>query len=328
MSDEFGAVNLEDFAAEDSRLNNEGQANFMDQFMPMPEVKPGQTGSLALRILPPAKGQKLFQYTRIHVINGRKVHCPRPLINGKWDRAVYCPICEYYSLLWRKSDKLEEQGNKEAAEKLRDEARGLKPIERYYYNAIARKLVVDSVEKHNVGPRILSIGKILHKMIVRAIVGDESEPALGDITNIRSGYDFIIRKEQVGEFPKYDRSSFAREPSPLGTPDEIKTFVANLHDLSKLRTLKTGDELDKELAIHRKLIPDDSEGFDVDKFDSKFKTDNVDDVVDSVVQPADVSEPETGVVTENTVTETPAPASHPDLDVVDPDLLAELDPNG
>ena len=321
-NEEFGTFSFEDLATEDSRLNNEGMGNFLDQFFPMPDVKPGQTGSVAARILPPVKGGRLFQYTRIHMINGRKVHCPRPLINGKWDRSVYCPICEYYALLWRKADKLDEQGLKAEADKLKDEARQIKPIERYYYNAIARKLVVEGVEKLNQGPRILSIGKILHKMIVRAIVGDENEAALGDITNIRSGYDFIVRKEMNGEYPKYDRSSFAREPSPLGTPDEIKIFVANLHDLTKLRTLKTTEELEEELAIHRGLIPDKADNFDVDKFDSKFKkseTKSVEDAVDAIVTAVEPAASETGVVAEND-----APSTNPDLDVVDPDLLAEL----
>jgi hypothetical protein len=263
MSD-FGVLDLEEMMGEGSRLadgaaGGEG-GNWLDMFVPMPEVKSGQTGSVTLRILPPVKGGKLFQFTRLHLINERKYHCPKPLVNGKWDKNTPCPICDYYNALWREIDKLEDKGMKDAAEELKREARSIKPIERYYYNAIVREIRSEKGVEKNVGPRILSVGKILHKMIVRAIVGDENEKALGDVTNVKTGYDFVIRKELRGTgkdaFPNYDRSSFARESSPLGTPEEIAKWQATLHDLTKLRTLKDVSELETQLAIHRGLIPD------------------------------------------------------------------------
>lgn len=279
MSD-FGVLDLEEMMGEGTRLTEgagggEG-GNWLDMFVPMPEVKPGTTGSVSLRILPPVKGGKLFQFTRLHLINERKYHCPKPLVNGKWDKATPCPICDYYNALWREIDKLEDKGDKDRAEELKREARGIKPIERYYYNAIVRELRNEKGVEKNVGPRILSVGKILHKMIVRAIVGDENEKALGDVTHPKTGYDFVIRKELRGTgkdaFPNYDRSSFAREVSPLGTPEEITKWQANLHDLTKLRTLKGVEELETQLAIHRGLIPDTVEaGWSIDNFDAKYK---------------------------------------------------------
>jgi hypothetical protein len=275
---EFGSLNLEEMAGEDARLHKEGgTGNFLDQFVPMPEVKPGQTGSVAVRILPPVKGGKLFQYNRTHKINGRSVHCPRPLINDKWDRNVACPICDYYSQLWKQIDKLTKAGYVAEAEKLKDEARSLKPVERYYYNAIVRSMVVDGKELKNVGPRILSVGVILHKMIIRAIVGEEGDPdsKLGNITDLKNGWDFIIRKEVTAGsegFPKYERSGFARNPSPAGSPEEIKKWQESLHDLTKLRNPKDLEYLEKELAIHRGLIPDDTESFNMEEFDKKWKS--------------------------------------------------------
>lgn len=331
---EFGNLNLEEMAGEDTRLNTKGgQNNFLDQFVPMPAVKPGQTGTVAIRVLPPVKGAKLFQYNRVHSINGRKVHCPRPLINNTWDRNVPCPICDYYSSLWKQADKLEKAGQVAEADALKDEARDIKPVERYYYNAIVRNLTTEGGEtQQNVGPRILSVGIILHKMIIRAIVGEEGDPdsKLGNITDLKNGYDFIIRKEVTsGEgFPKYERSSFARNPSPAGTPEEIKKWAESLHDLSKLRNPKGVDEIEKELAIHRGLIQDDAESFNTEDFDAKWRT-NAEDEVNAVVTSTATTQVETAPPTTTTPVATAvedAPAE--DAPIEDEEFLKELEEMG
>lgn len=324
---EFGSLNLEDVASEDARLNNEGgQNNFLDQFVPMPEVKPGQTGSVTLRILPPTKGGKLFQYNRVHSVKDKKVHCPRPLVNGKWDRNVPCPICDYYSSLWKKADNLTKAGRVDEAEKCKDEARSLKPVERYYYNAIVRSLTVDGETKKNVGPRILSIGKILHTMIVRAIMGDPADPdsKLGNITDPKNGFDFIVRKEVTGGdgFPKYERSGFARNSSPLGTPEEIAQWAANLHDLTKLRNPPAADFIEKMLAIHRGLIPDDDTSFNTDEFDAKWRTQNPD--VDAVTAEVTAPRTQTAAPTQEPVASQTSAPPVADAPIEDEEFLKEL----
>lgn len=286
---EFGKLNLEEMEQEDQRVNTDSQSNFLDNFVPMPKPKPGQTGVISVRILPPLKGKRLYSYTRIHNINGRKVHDPKRLVNGKWDKTPN-PIVDYYNSLWREADKAEQRGDKNAAERFKAEARSIKPIERYYYNAIVRKMTdAEGKTLSNVGPRILSVGKTVHKMIVRAIVGDDTEEALGDITDPQAGYDFHIKVEMRGtgneSYPNYDRSAFAREPSPLGTPEEVKKWVVDMHDLEELHRIVPLETLKKELAIHRGLIEDEGEGFNVNKFDEEFTgrcaSDEV--TVDSVV---------------------------------------------
>ena len=277
---EFGTINLEDLAVEEKRLSNENNKRD-DLFISIPKPKQGGASLFPVRVLPPVKGEKLFQSTRLHMIKGHSVHCPKELVVGSkgepvWDRNTYCPICAYYNKLWGTVDKLEEQGKKAEAEKVKKEARSLKPIERYYYNAVARteKDNQGNVQK-NVGPKILSIGKVLHRMIVRAIRGDKEtgQPPLGDITDIKTGYDFLILMEVRGEeeFPNYDRTTFAREVSPAGTPEEVKKWAGSLHDLKALRKPATVEDLDKELARHRGLIDDEEEGFDVDAFDAKHR---------------------------------------------------------
>lgn len=330
---EFGGLDLEEMAGEDARLNEAGgQSNFLDQFVPMPEVKPGQTGTVAVRLLPPVKGGKLYQYNRTHKMNDRSIHCPRPLINGKWDRNVPCPICDYYSALWRQIDKLEKAGHVAEAEKLKNEARLIKPVERYYYNAIVRSMPGEGgMVLTNAGPRILSVGKLLHKQLIRAIVGEEGDPdsKLGNITDLKNGWDFIIRKEVTpGDgWPKYERSGFARNPSPAGTPEEIKKWAESLHDLTKLRNPKGMDVLEKELAIHRGLIPDDTETFDTDSFDAKWR--QKDEVKEMMTHtPGGVAVPE-GVPA---ATKTEAPAAEKvaevDIPVDNAEFLAELEAMG
>lgn len=265
---EFGSLDVGDIEEESNRLG--GKGNFQDQFVPVQDLKPGE--SLTIRILPPVKGGKLFQYNRIHTLNDRKINCPRPLVNGKFDRNVPCPICDHYSSFWPKIEKLEKSLGKDAEEvkKLRDEARLYKPTERYYYNALVRKMVVDGEAKTNVGPRILSVGKVLHQMILRAIVSEDPQERLGDVTNVKTGYDFIIRKDMRSGFPNYDRSTFAREASPLGDADLIAYISENMIDLTKFRTIKDIEEIKKQLAIARGIIQDDSSSYNVEEFDAEM----------------------------------------------------------
>ena len=339
---EFGTLNLEDLALEDQRLNTEaGGGKRDDMFISIPKPKQGGTTVFPVRILPPLKGEKLYQYTRLHMIKGHSVHCPKELVPGKngpvWDRNTYCPVCEYYNSLWRKADRLEDMGKKAEAEKVKKEARSIKPIERYYYNAICRQEKDQNGEVHqNVGPKVLSIGKVLHKMIVRGLRGDREaqEPPVGgnegQAVDIKNGYDFVIRMEVRGEeqFPNYDRTTFAREASPAGKPEEIKKWVDNLHDLKALRKPASVEDLDRELARHRGLIDDEEEGFDVEAFDAKFRKPGTspstsshvtdEEAIESVVTSIDAD-----VDTESPV-ETVTPPSRTDEVIDDDAFLAEL----
>ena len=317
---EFGTLDLEGVQEEEKRLSTKGQGAFLEQFVPMPEVKAGETGSVTVRILPPLKGGKVFQYNRIHNINNRKVTCPRPLVNGKWDKNVPCPICDYYNSLWRQIDKLEAEGDIDGAELLKKEARSIKPVERYYYNALVREMVVNGEKQTNVGPRILSVGKTVHQMIIRAIVSELPEERLGDITHIKNGYDFIIKKELRSGYPNYDRSVFAREATPMGEQELIDKVAENMHDLSKFRVLKEHDILKKELAIHRGLIPDDADEFSVEEFDAEFVGSSSTTATSASV-PADVQS-ESAETNSEVETES---AKEEDVAVESEDFLATLD---
>ena len=210
---------------EQTRLKQTGNS-FLDSFVKMPEGN----GIVVLRLLPPAaKGtfdrekNPFFVATRTHRINGRSYHCPKELENGRW-RQGKCPICDYYNHLWQES-KIKAPDEEKA---LQAEARSIKPIERYYYNCIVRKQVNPQTQEveENVGPKVMSVGKTLHEMVIRAIVGSEAleEKPLGDVTDFTNGRDFKIiktmRQSGSDSFPNYSDSKFV-DPSPLGDQQTI-----------------------------------------------------------------------------------------------------------
>ena len=272
------AINMADLMDESERLEDQGGGNFFDNFVKMPE----KAGHVVVRIistanLPVADGG-LYMPTRVHSVNSKSLHCPRTLQGGKW--LGDCPICRYYSWLWKESEKKAQ----DEADKDQALARKIKPIERYYYNCIVRSVhneKTGEVEK-NVGPKILSVGKMIHQVIIRAIVGNEAidEKGLGDITDIKNGRDFKIVKNlrQSGKdvFPNYSDSKFM-DVSPAGNPDEVEKWIANLHQLKSLRTVKDGEFLKKQLKIHLGLEKDDvgTDGFDPSEFQRMPANDNV-----------------------------------------------------
>jgi hypothetical protein len=173
--------------------------------------------------------------------------------------------------LWRESEK--DGVSADEADAFQTKARSIKPIERYYYNVIVRSQIGSNGEtEENVGPKIFSCGKTVHKMIIRAIVGDEElgEAPLGDISDLVEGRDFKLikrmRKSGSQSYPNYNESKFL-EPSPLGTKDSAKEWLSGLHDLSSLRNLKTEDELKHELKMFLGVAQESaSGGFDPSEF--------------------------------------------------------------
>lgn len=246
--------------------------SFYENFVKMPEGK----GSVVMRLLPPApKGafgreeSPFYLVTALHRVNGKSLHDIREYVGGKW--VGKNPICEYMRQLWKES----EQSAPAEAEQKRNLYRQIKPVERYYYNVIVREeRAEDGTVKKNVGPKILSVGKTVHEIILRGILGDKemNQERLGDVTDFKTGYDFklvkTIRKSGDQSFPNYEGSHFL-EQSPAGDPDECKRWMEGLHDLKALRILKSYEELEHELLVHLGLKQEVSGGFDVNKYAQK-----------------------------------------------------------
>lgn len=246
--------------------------SFLENFVKMPEGK----GSVVLRLLPPAPAgafgrekNPFYLTTALHRVNGKSLHDIREYVNGKW--VGKNPIVDYIRKLWKQS----EQAAPAEKERLQNLYRQLKPIERYYYNVIVRtEASEDGTVKKNVGPKILSVGKTLHEIILRGILGDKemNQEQLGDVTHPQNGYDFklvkTIRKSGDNSFPNYEASHFL-EQSPAGDPDDWKKWMENLHDLTSLRVLKTPEELEKELKIHLGLEQEVDEDFEASQAKEK-----------------------------------------------------------
>lgn len=260
-------LDLDELAGEHERLKDGVVGNFLDNFVKMPEG----AGHVVMRLLPPAeKGMfgraksPFYMLTRTHRVNNKSLHCRKEFVNGKW--VGDCEVCNYLRWLWDESEKK----SPDESARLQAQYRALKAVERYYYNVMVRQQYnsgTGEMEK-NVGPKILSVGKTLHKMIIRAIVGDPEmdEKPLGDVTHPIKGRDFklikTLRQSGTSSFPNYDTSKFLDE-SPLGTPDEVTKWLGNLHDLVSLRIVKSNDELKHELKVHLGLAPADSnDGYD------------------------------------------------------------------
>lgn len=270
MADQFDALDLSDINTEAERVNAEpgAQGNIQDKFVKMPDGE----GYLTIRFLPRMKGQPLWLPTRTHRLgkfpNLRSLHCPRVLT--KTSRGSYwlkptdrpdCPICGYYHAKWEASLLLPKDSAEQKA--MQDKLRLLKPIDRYYYNVIVREVYNKKTQKMeaNVGPLIYSCGITVHVKVLTAINGNTKlkKIALGDITDLQRGRDFILRKgiakgDGGKEYPNYDESSF-EDASPAGTLEEIAKWGANMNDLQSLRILKDDDTLRNSLRRHNSGLP-------------------------------------------------------------------------
>lgn len=268
MGLEYEGLDMSEVGLEATRVNTDPEERGTNaaKYVQLPQ----KDGYITMRFLPRLRGQKLYCATRTHRLAERSYHCPRVLTttpNGQFWLASEehgdCIVCKYCRQIWQKSMKLEGAAQKE----LQDLYRKIKPVERYYYNVIVRKVFnpkTNETEK-NVGPLIYSCGKTVHSKIMTAIIGDvkAGKKPKGDITDPKSGRDFrLVKKTAVGAggmtYPSYDESEF-EEQSPAGTPEELERWLANLHDLQSLRVLKDEATLKRALQIHLGVITDDEE---------------------------------------------------------------------
>jgi hypothetical protein len=199
--------------------------------------KPIKYGKYLVRFLPPKDSNGVFfKETAQHRVGDNYYFCPKA-------EGEACPICEKYK-------KLYDIGT-DAAIAL---AKEIKPRKQYLYNIIVK----EELEKESDDPlkvHAYMSGKILYDTLMDYFFDEE----YGDLTDVESGYDFIINK-QKGEldFPTYKNSKPKKMPSPLGTNEEIEEILDNLKDLNKEIDVKTYDEL--AAALNSYLSNEKAEG--------------------------------------------------------------------
>ena len=306
MTQNYDVLDMSEMLEEADRFasdeeGGEGQNNFLDKFVIMPEKE----GFVVIRLLPPAKGKKFYCATRTHRLikgeedrkkGGRNFHCPRELITGKGGKKYWvdtdskdpCPICMYTRAIWAELEAAEggraDTKNLKTLEgkRLHGEYSRIKAIERYYYNAVVRFFDKKGNLEKSEGPKILSIGKTLHERIVRAVVGDPKagEKGLGDVSDLVTGRDFkIVKKFRPNStFPYYDDSKF-QDISPLGDKEQVEMWLGNLHDVAALRVVKSTSELDIALQKYTGALPDDDTNFDMSKYRKKATPATLDEAV-------------------------------------------------
>jgi hypothetical protein len=119
-------------------------------------------------------------------------------------------------------------------------ARELKKVKRFYYNVIVRSA-------EDKGVRVLTSGiKLFEK-----IIGACANPEIGDISDIKEGYDFIIRKRMKDGYWNYDLSEASRKQTPLSADQaKITLWTSGLFDLQKEVTILSYPELKALLDNH------------------------------------------------------------------------------
>ena len=193
-----------------------GNSDFLSKFLITKE------GTSLVRLLPAKNDEENFYAeTAIHRMENdgqfKNYHCPRV----KGDK---CPLCDVYFALW-----------KTPSEDNHNLARSIKARKRYYLNA---------VERDSGTVKILSIGMKLFGQILDTFFDDD----YGDITDLKTGFDFKVVKDTNGAFPNYDKSAPKPRPSEAGTDSEIATWMDELHDIQNLVKIAEYDEL-KQLAL-------------------------------------------------------------------------------
>jgi hypothetical protein len=122
--------------------------------------------------------------------------------------------------------------------------------ERWLVNAF---IVDDPTNPDNNGKvKIIQFGKQLHKIIMRAIDGDDAEDLGPRVFSLKSdGVNLKIVCESQGGYKTYTSSKFSMPKAIDGLDAKaIDSVLNNIHDLEKINPVKSYDDLKKVLDEH------------------------------------------------------------------------------
>lgn len=199
-----------------------------------------------VRLLPNVKEPSktffhFYQHGWTSFTNGRFISAVSPASFGERD-----PISELkYKLLRTGTD---EEKKKASA---------LTWSEKWLVNAY---IVDDPTTPENNGKvKILQFGKQLHKIIMRAINGDDAEDLGPRVFSLKSdGVNLKVTCESQGGYKNYTSSKFTMPKAIDGITDKnISTILDSVYDLEKVFAVRSYDELKALLDEH--FISSDSE---------------------------------------------------------------------
>lgn len=179
-------------------------------------------GRSTVRVLPPmGKMEFFFKEVGVHHLDSGRFYCPAVCTDGQ----EKCPICEVSHALY-------EAGEKELA--------GTYRVSRsFWMNVIVRG-------EEGSGPRIFTPGVTIFSTMASYI----ADPEYGDITDWEKGFDIKIDREGTGLKTEYQVRA-SREPSPLGTEEQVAEWLENAVDVDTYITgkIKSYDKLIDESGI-------------------------------------------------------------------------------
>ena len=199
------------------------------------KLSPGNT--TVVRLVPNVKSpEKTFFHYYSHswesFSTGRFTSVISPQTFGERD-----PISEVYLSI-----------QKHGSEEEKKKARVLARRENWLVNVY---VVNDPVNPENNGEvKILRYGKQLHKVIMDALQGDESDEVgerMFDLSD--KGCNLRIKCERQGDFPTYVSSKFAL-PSALEGVEDSNELYESVHSLDDIYNVKSYDDLKQTLDEH------------------------------------------------------------------------------
>ena len=197
-----------------------------DKYFVVPE------GKSKVRLLPASHGRKMpFLKAGYHKLGDQYYNCPKMVKEEK------CPICEKVKTLYS-SGKLDDT----------ELARQIKVNKKFFFNVISRT-------EEAKGPRILTCGIKLFEKILGAFINEE----IGDVTDVKTGFDLNIDKSMKAGYFNYDASEFARKQSVLSEDQaQIAEWIEKSFNLDEEVKIQTYNELKVALLTFLSPPADDS----------------------------------------------------------------------
>lgn len=195
-------------------------------------------GKMTLRVLPKHPDQKFpyFVGARHFNLPGSKwpEWCPA-ICTSHLDEQLPCPIDEFAADLSKSSSKED-----------KDLAKSLRATPRYYFNVVIRKIVHEDGKKEipEQTPVIIEVPETVWSEMVgffylnsdvnlESAEGQVDGDEILDYTDAYDGRDIILVKSHgKGNRVEY-RTSLAVNPTPLGTDDEINSFLEGQKNLDE-----------------------------------------------------------------------------------------------